>query len=241
MFTWICPQCGREVPPAYNECPDCTKKAAEPQPAAESAPESVGAPPVPAAPAPPPRQPAAAPPAQQAVHVRPYTPPPQAPRSGLPTWLLTVLFAFAFVGLGAGVYWLVGYLRNRSVALVESPAANPGAKPNPMQKYIEISGVRFIASPKKNLEVRFVVINHSPAEIRDLAGNVTVWGRTQKSEEEAAGTFTFATNLGPWETKDLTAALNSKHKIYELPDWQNVSTDIQITAPEASRGSAAPR
>src|SRR5262245_22561441 len=129
MFTWICPQCGREVPPAYNECPDCTKKPAEPQLAAESAPESIAAPAGPAVPAPPPpRQPVAAPPAQHAVHVRPYTPPPQAPRGGLPTWLLTVLFAFAFVGLGAGVYWLVGYLRNRPVALVESPAAKPGAK-----------------------------------------------------------------------------------------------------------------
>ena len=27
MFTWICPQCGREVPPAYTECPDCAAKA----------------------------------------------------------------------------------------------------------------------------------------------------------------------------------------------------------------------
>ncbi len=29
MFTWICPQCGREVPPAYNECPDCVKPPAQ--------------------------------------------------------------------------------------------------------------------------------------------------------------------------------------------------------------------
>ena len=26
MFTWICPQCGREVPPAYNDCPDCSNE-----------------------------------------------------------------------------------------------------------------------------------------------------------------------------------------------------------------------
>jgi hypothetical protein len=125
--------------------------------------------------------------------------------------------------------------------VVESPAARPGAKANPLQKYIEVSGVRFIEDAKKRPEVRFVVVNHSAAEIAGLAGNVTIWGRTQKSEEDAAGTFTFATNLGPWESKDLTAPLNSKLKIYELPDWQNVSTDIQITAPAASAGSAAPR
>ena len=66
-----------------------------------------------------------------------------------------------------------------------------------------------------------------------LSGNVTVWGRTQKSEEDAAGTFTFTTNLGPWESKEMSAPLNTKLKIYELPDWQNVSTDLQITAPGA--------
>ena len=25
MFTWICPQCGREVPPSYSECPTCAE------------------------------------------------------------------------------------------------------------------------------------------------------------------------------------------------------------------------
>src|SRR5689334_5275888 len=30
MFTWICPKCGREVPPSYDECPDCSVKVAEP-------------------------------------------------------------------------------------------------------------------------------------------------------------------------------------------------------------------
>lgn len=26
MFTWICPHCGREVPPSAGECPDCGAK-----------------------------------------------------------------------------------------------------------------------------------------------------------------------------------------------------------------------
>ena len=56
MFTWICPQCGREVPPAYNDCPDCAKKTANPgDPAlAQGAPPAVPPPPPQEALAPPP-------------------------------------------------------------------------------------------------------------------------------------------------------------------------------------------
>jgi hypothetical protein len=223
MFTWICPQCGREVGPAYTDCPDCSKK---PPAAANPA-----VPPQPSTDTPPP------PPSQQpaSVQVHPYRPPPPAPtRAGLPTWLLTILFAFAFFGLVAGVYWIVGAARGtntKPTAAVESPAAKPNAKTSPYQKYIEISGVRFLVDAKKKPEARFVIVNQSNADLTGLGGNVTVWGRTRNSEEDAAGTFTFSTDLKAFESKEITAPLNTKLKIYELPDWQNVSTDVQITAP----------
>jgi hypothetical protein len=236
MFTWICPQCGREVPPAYNECPDCARKAAgaeaETPPPGMPQPEPVTHTAAVASPAPP-----AAPPAPAV-----YRPP--AAHSGLPTWLLTILFAFAFLGLGAGIYWAVGYFRNSGTptAAVESPAAKPGTAASPYQKYIEVSGVRFTQDGKKKLEVKYVIVNHSGADIPDLAGNVTIWGRTQKSEEDAAGTFTFATNLRPFESKEMVSALNTKHTAIELPDWQNISTDVQVTSPAAaSPDSGGPR
>jgi hypothetical protein len=160
---------------------------------------------------------------------------PQSARRGLPTWLMTIVFTLAFLGLGAGIYWMVGYLKGSGTgspsATVESPAAKPGTKQNPYQKFIEISGVRFTTDAKKKPIVKFLVINHSGADISGLAGNVTIWGRTQKSEEEAAGTFSFKTEIGPFESKDLSAPLNTKLPLIQLPDWQNVSTDIQITAP----------
>jgi hypothetical protein len=235
MFTWICPKCGREVPPAYNDCPDCAPQGAgatvqqpnSPQP--EAPPAAVALPPLQPAPAQtPPLQPAP-------VQAQPYAPPPPA-RGGLPTWLLTILFAFAFFGLVAGVYWLLGAARGTSAkptAAVESPAAKPNAKTSPYQKYIEIGGVRFLTDAKKKNEVRFVITNHSNADLLGLGGNVTVWGRTRNSEEDAAGSFTFNTDLKAYESKELTSPLNTKLKIYELPDWQNVSTDVQITAPAA--------
>jgi hypothetical protein len=294
MFTWICPQCGREVPPAYNDCPDCSKKAAagggdpaQAPPANPPVPPPVYAPPQapqpyyqpqpqaqpPQAPQPQAQQPyyQQPPPPQQAppgyyppqAQTAPpnyppqppnYPPQPQAPPPGyypmpaapgsarrfnLPVWLMTILFALAIAGVVFGILWMVSTNRGSEgngpapIAAVESPAAKPGAKTNSFQKYIEVAGVRFVLdAKKKNTMAKFVLINHSETDIDGLAGNVTIWGRTQKSEEDAQGTFTFTTTLGPFESKELSVPLNTKRKIYELGDWQNLTTDVQITAPK---------
>jgi hypothetical protein len=152
---------------------------------------------------------------------------------------MAVVFAFAFLGLGFGVFYLIGYFRGNPTkpsATVESPAAKPGAKTNPYQRYIEVSGVRLLQDAKKRNVAKFLVVNHSGADIQGLSGNVTIWGRTQKSEEEAAGTFSFTIDLAPFESKEIIAPLNTKLAPVELPDWQNVSTDLQITAPAVSGG-----
>lgn len=221
MFTWICPTCGREVPPAYDECPDCAAKGKAGEPPAQAAP-----------PAPPPgpeRSATPVPPPQAAL----YAPPP--PRPGVPTWLLAILFAFAFLGVGAGVYWLVNYFRGGTQAAsvpIETSAVKGHSKEHPLQKYVEVSGIRFVENAKHDIEARFVVINHSGADVTDLAGAVNVWGRTAKSEEEAAGSFRFTMpSLGPYESKEGIAPLSTKLKVYELPDWQNVSAEVQITSP----------
>ena len=159
----------------------------------------------------------------------------QAARKGLPTWLMTVLFAAGFVILVFGIYSLVNKSHGQAPSTtVESPAAQPGAPTNVWQKYIEVSGVRFVESAKKEPMVRFVLTNHSGEDAEDLAGNVTLWGRTRKSEEDAAGTFTFKTTVPANGIKEMEEPLTTKLKIYELPDWQFVSADLQITGPGGS-------
>jgi hypothetical protein len=229
MFTWICPKCGREVPPSYDACPDCAareKSGAQPAPTA--------APPGPEVPAPgPAAQPVYTPPA-----VATLAPPQDAlppAHAGLPTWLLTILFAFAFVGVGAGVYFAVHYFRGgteaASAPAVTVPETSP-AKTSPMQKYVEVAGLRFVENPKHETEARFVVINHSGADITDLAGTVNILGHTAKFQEEA-GTFSFRMeSLKPFESKEGVAPLTTKLKVYELPDWQNISAEVQITSPQ---------
>jgi hypothetical protein len=246
MFTWICPQCGREVPPAYTECPDCTRK---PQPVATAAPppsavayQAPAAAAVAAAPPPPEIKPLAPPIEPEHSPAPPAPAPfPRQPRKsgafGLPIWLATALSAVVIVGLVAGMYWIVNSLHGgqpaRPTAAEESPGAKPGAAVSAIQKFIEVSSVRFLEDPKNKdkVLVKFVLTNHAEAELNGLAGNVTIWASTGRSEEDAQGTFEFATSLKGLESKELTAPLTGKKKIYELPDWQNLTSDVQITAP----------
>jgi hypothetical protein len=163
---------------------------------------------------------------------------------------LTIISALAFGGLVGGIIWLVQRGSSQPTTpspIVESPAAKAGVKTNPLQRYIEVAGVRFVQDAKKNTLAKFMLINHSEADFSgpagSLSGNVTIWGRTQKSEEDAEGSFSFTTSLGPLESKELSAPVTTKLQIYELPDWQNLTLDLQITAPvpEASPGSGAPQ
>ena len=165
--------------------------------------------------------------------------PPQ-PKRGLPTWLLTILVAGGTAVVIFGAIWLLSsHPETKPSAAVESPAAKPGTALNPIQKSIEVSGVRFDVDPKNKAKtiVKFVLTNHSGMDLLGLAGNVTIWGSTRKSDEDAQGSFTFATNLHPFESKEQQAPLNTRFKIYELPDWQNVAPDVQVTAPVMPGGS----
>jgi hypothetical protein len=160
--------------------------------------------------------------------------PPRRP--GLPTWLLIIVFAFAFIGIGAAVFY--GYQRYQKGGGAgftggETPTNTPKPKAaGSLQKYIEVVGVRVTTDAKKRPEARFVVVNHAGTELNDLTANVTLWASTSRSEEDSVGTFTFKIpNIAPNEAKELTTPLKTKLKIYEMPDWQNLTAEVQITSP----------
>ena len=100
-----------------------------------------------------------------------------------------------------------------------------------MLRQIEIAGLRLTQNKAKKTEVRFLVVNHSGAEIQDLSANIDLRARTSKADEEPVGTFSFKVPvLGPYESKEETAIVNTKLKVYELPDWQNLDERLQITS-----------
>lgn len=248
MFAWICPTCGKDVPPSKTECPYCAA-AGQQQPPAPAATGQMPAwrPPAPPQPPPPPPPqaypPQAYPPQAYAPPQQPYPPqgyppqpaaawPPPGQSAGTPTWLMGLGFAAVFMLVLGGAWYFLSGSKGSEGPVAKSPQAVAGKKGgNPLQRQIEVTGLRFITQDKAPA-IRFVVINHSGAEVAGLSANVTLSAGTSRSDEDAIGNFHFTLeSIGPGESKELTAALKTKLKPYELPDWQNANTDVDITSP----------
>jgi len=237
MFSWICARCGQDNRPSAVTCQNCgvrfdapAEEAVNPVPIAVEADQEPDHRPEPIAEPKPESRPIPKPQVVSTPAAR-----PQAAPSGLPTWLLTIVFFFAIAGIGLGIYYGITYFSSRKAATSTGldPAANVARTKatSPLQKYVEVVGIRLILDAKKKPLSRFVVVNHSPNQLDDLAGTVTLWASTSRSEEDSVGTFMFKINsLGPYESKEMSAPLTTKLKIYELPDWQNANPEVQFTS-----------
>ena len=270
MFSWICPQCGHDVPPSKTECPYCAERAQQaaaagyppqPQPPAPPYNPSQQAPPAwqPPAPPPPPPPPSQAYqqppqpyppqayPPQYAAPPHAYAPPPpQAPgqqtmawpppqKKGAPTWMVGGGVAIALLLVFGGLYYFLfrGDTTGTSAAPKTASAAPAGDKAaaNPLQKSIEVTGLRF-TTEKQKPTVRFIVVNHSSAPVSDLQATVNLLAGTSRSDEDQIGSFNLIADVIPANgSKELSAPLKTKLKAYELPDWQNATAEVQITSP----------
>lgn len=217
MFTWICPQCGREVPPSEQECPDCAARKQQlaarlagvpgPQPPAEG--NNVFA--------------------DAARRV-------QAARA--PGWLLSIVFAAGFLALAGGVYLILQRLQSPAES-APAPKLEPlqagkaaPAKASPLTGQIEVTGLRITEDAKQNAQIQYLIVNHTSAEIADLAGNVTLRAIQSKPEDPPLSVFPFkVSSLGPYESKEMKTTVRTKLRAYELPDWQFLKADVEITSP----------
>lgn len=221
MFTWICPKCGREVPPSYSECPNC---AATTEPV-KTEPEVPSPAPPPVREAQPVKLPEAAPAPVEAVH--------RVEKSRAMSPTVAALLAMAGVcGLLALLYFVV-LPKGASTAAVQSPSAtfeSPGTagvaqSAHPLAKHVEISGVRLIGE-KGRTRVQILVINHSGADLPELKLRVQL-------AAEGRTPFEFPVtvpSLGPYEYRDLAATVKTNLKPYEWPDWQFIRPKFQVVS-----------
>ena len=116
---------------------------------------------------------------------------------------------------------------------MQTATANSAASSNPVAKYVEIAGFRLSEKSPGHLQIQFAVINHSEADIGDIAMTVFLRATTAKPTDPPLFTFPVKVEaLGPEGLKEVTADLPTKLRVYELPDWQFLRADFQITSPQ---------
>lgn len=103
---------------------------------------------------------------------------------------------------------------------------------HPLAKYLELVAFRLTEGGPGKLSVKFGVANHSEADIGDLTLKVKLTTSAAKPEDPPIAQFEAKVPaLGPQELKDVSATAATKLRIYELPDWQFIRAEVEITSP----------
>ena len=80
--------------------------------------------------------------------------------------------------------------------------------------------------------MKFVAINHSEADLGDLGLTIRLQTTAAKPGDPPVAEFQAKVpSLGPLEIRDISAKVSTKMRIYELPDWQFMRAEFDITSP----------
>jgi hypothetical protein len=143
--------------------------------------------------------------------------------------------------LAVSVFGLLSLLSLGGCSSAPPPVANRAGGPpiatsviaagHPMAKYLELVGFRLAEKGAGKLTVKFAVVNHSEADIGDLNMRIRLTTTAAKPDDPPIVEFDAkAPQLGPQEMKEVTAAGATKLRIYELPDWQFIRANVEITS-----------
>lgn len=120
----------------------------------------------------------------------------------------------------------------KSTAPLAPPGAAVAINKHPLAKYIEVDGFRIEESGVGKLKITFGVINHSQADIGDLGLKIRVTTSAAKPDDPPVAEFDVKIeSLGPLENKDVSVTVPTKMRVYELPDWQFLRAQFEITSP----------
>jgi hypothetical protein len=104
---------------------------------------------------------------------------------------------------------------------------------NPLAKYVELVGFRINEKSAGKLEVQFGVVNHSEADVGDVKMKVALSTTAAKPGEPPLISFDAkVSSLGPSQLKDVSVEVPTKMRVYELPDWQFLKVNFEITEPQ---------
>jgi hypothetical protein len=142
------------------------------------------------------------------------------------------------LGFVIAVVWLAGCSStppemNKAATPASSAASSAAPNTNSVAKYLELAGFRLDEKGPGKVQIRFALINHSDADLGDITLSVNVRASTAASGDPPLFTFTAPVQgVGPGDVKDVSVIVPTKLRVYELPDWQFLRADFQVTSPQ---------
>jgi hypothetical protein len=150
----------------------------------------------------------------------------------VPNWAITLVVAIALISLGLSLYLLTRPSSPPAQSTEQAAAALSTGKRHPLSKQIEVTGIRINEDAAQKAQVEFLVVNHSGADIADLGGTITLRPKGANPEHAPLASFEFKIpSIGPYQSKELKTTVRSNMRAYELPDWQFLQADLEITSP----------
>jgi hypothetical protein len=119
------------------------------------------------------------------------------------------------------------------VELLSKPVPTNG-KIHTLAKHLELGGFR-LAEPKPGtLRIKFNVVNHSQADLGDLEMTVSLVPAGAKPEDAPFCVVKVKVpSMGPEDSKAVEVTAPTKMRVYEMPDWQFIRAQFEITSPPA--------
>jgi len=144
------------------------------------------------------------------------------------------------VTLGVAVLLLGGgyFFWNRNEQKGDSPSASKAELENvkgarsthPLAKQIEVTGVRLRLPKPGQADVQMVVVNHSAAEIANLAMDVVL--EAKGTGKEVAVFSVTVKQLSPFGSSEVSAKAKTTVSAIDLPDWQFLEPKVVVQANE---------
>lgn len=147
----------------------------------------------------------------------------------MPGWMVSLIVAIGLAGvsLAVALYLMPGM--QPETAQSAAPPAAPRPASSPLAQYVEVTGFRFVTDTKRNPEIHYLVVNHSPALLNGVTVYVTLRSRTAQASQPPLSQFSFKMpNLGPYESREMTSAIEKVNRPGPLPDWRDLIVQVDV-------------
>lgn len=151
-------------------------------------------------------------------------------KSSAPGWMISLLVALLIL-LASTWFVQKSAFADRFLVTHADNSAPPsdaalGAFPS-MAKYVEVTGLRASVDSKSGSDIRYVVVNHSAADLPAFQIKVRVHPR--KGNAEIFSFTAVVPGLGPNESREMHTTISSQLHSYEVPEWSNMRVEAHVT------------